>query len=328
MRFDYGTLEVWAAKTKFRHAALEKCTVLADILGEASLDPFLESRLALKGESAVQLLASNPVRLPASLSFNYVGENNWKQLSQDRAETLERLRLIGTEFGLNPEIRDFQDRTLIEYTWQNHLRQAETLPLEVDWTDRFHLFPLQRSVVWTPVGNGAFNALSLNACELGAFLAKEALSTVGARQLHDLTLHAERMGEDWANLDTRRAFALIGSTLPKPLRQYSPSRVLMVTQREVDMNVSASMRLGESVRCGPLATRAQKVLDQLFAFDRDEASFLETLELGHFEPQILFPHRPELESELEKVPAFRFKGVGARKVLPPQAKAAEPVRNE
>lgn len=315
MRFESSTIESWSHKTGFRPSALAKCAVLTDVLGEITLDPFLESRLAVKGESAILLLGGDPARLPQSLELHYVGDNAWKAFVADRAEILTRLDLIGREFGMIIVLKDFQDRTTFEFSWETPLRQLDTLSIEINWRDRTAIHETMRRVVWTPIGNGAFNALSLSEAEQVAYAAKEALGQVSARALHDLVILQNRAGSDWANEEMKKTFALIGSTLPRPLLSYSPERMRFVSQRDIEGSLYPAMKLGESMRSVGLVSQAQGAVAKLMDFGRDERSYLETLDLGHFEPEILFPRRKDLAEQLQRVPAYGFKGVGARKVL-------------
>ncbi len=325
MRFELNTIESWSEKTGFRPSALAKCAVLTDVLGEITLDPFLESRFAIRGEAAVHLLGASPVRLPQTLALHYVGDNTWKQFVADRGESLARINLIGKEFGLSIGLKDFQDRTTFSFYWQNNLRQEENVFVDINWAERTAINPTIRKVAWTPLGNGAFNALTLDPIEHAAYVAKDALGNVSAKAMQDLILLADRFGAEWASADMKKMFALVGSSLPKPLLSYSPNRLSFVGQREVDGGLLPAMKMGESVRTVGLISRAQTALSQLLAFSRDELSYLETLDLGHFEPEILFPRRKDLAEQLQKVPCFRFKGVGARKVLPPAHSEAEAV---
>lgn len=323
MRFEPSTIESWSHKTGFRPSALAKCAVLTDILGEITLDPFLESRLAVKGESSILLLNGFPVRLPQSLDLHYVGDNSWKQFTLDRNEIIARLHLIGREFGMIISLKDFQGRSTFEFAWETPLRQLDSLPVEINWLERTAIHETVRKVVWTPIGNGAYNALTLSDLEIAAYAAKDAIGRVSARGLHDLVILHDRMGTEWANPELKKTFALIGSTLPRPLLTYSPDRMKFVNQRDIEGSLLPYMKLGDAVRSNLLVSAAQSAVGKLMEFSRDELSYLETLDLGHFEPELLFPRRKDLAEQLQRVPAFGFKGVGARKVLAPANSSAK-----
>ena len=94
MRLSYDILMADAGSTGFRPEILEKSELLLGLLQNLADDPFLGSRLVLKGGTALNLFLFDVPRLSLDADLNYIGSADVATLCM--GEQIER---IGAGWG-------------------------------------------------------------------------------------------------------------------------------------------------------------------------------------------------------------------------------------
>jgi predicted nucleotidyltransferase component of viral defense system len=87
MKISQARLEKEAVNTGFRPEILEKVIHLMELLNDFALDPYLSSRIALKGGTALNLFCYDCPRLSVDIDINYIGSAD-RSIMLDERETL------------------------------------------------------------------------------------------------------------------------------------------------------------------------------------------------------------------------------------------------
>lgn len=88
------TLILEANRSGFRAEILEKVFRLIDLLNAFSQDPFLKTRIALKGGTALNLFHFDLPRLSVDIDLNYVGSPDRETMLLEKPKVLEAIETI------------------------------------------------------------------------------------------------------------------------------------------------------------------------------------------------------------------------------------------
>jgi hypothetical protein len=99
MRPERDELLAAAAETRFPAETLEKVARLGELVVEIGRHPLLGRSLALKGGTALNLLADVPPRLSVDLDFNFVGALDRDEMLRQRPEIEASVERISRALG-------------------------------------------------------------------------------------------------------------------------------------------------------------------------------------------------------------------------------------
>lgn len=88
------------AGTGFRMEVLEKVDRLLELLIAISRHPFLKSRMALKGGTALNLFVFDAPRLSVDVDLNYIGAVDRKAMLAERERLEQALEAVAGRLGL------------------------------------------------------------------------------------------------------------------------------------------------------------------------------------------------------------------------------------
>lgn len=174
-----------AKKRGYRPEILEKVYRLLDLLEEFMAVPYLKTRLALKGGTAINLFCSEKLpRLSVDLDFNYIGSTDREIMRQEK-ESLETIlidicRRRKYELYRNPRAHAGGKMILI---YQSVLGNKGRLEIDLNYIFRIPLW----DVVWrsTPTWPKATHMAVLDIHELAAGKLHALLGREASRDLFD-----------------------------------------------------------------------------------------------------------------------------------------------
>jgi|GEM_PF-5157780 len=290
----------------YKEAALESCAKLCDWISEVGNDPFLESRLALSGESAIQLCFGEPHRLPQSIAYYFLSDHAEADLERDQAECTERLKLIGQELGATEEVSDKKDRLTLKCTFPSIYKPSFTLPVTVEWTERLPMSQPESSKSWVPKKNGtdlsSHRVLRICNKELVATTLFRSLSQTSCDTIQDLTNLQAALNEEWLDPTIRRAFIWMSIDLPRPISSYSVERFSQISQRELDYKVASVSLGGIAPRVRQIIAAGKQALAPFLKLDEAETEFLKLWSEGIYRPEILFVQDADLLERVQSHP--------------------------
>lgn len=100
MTLERQDLEREAAATGFRADTLEKVLWLLSLLDALPSHPFLESRIALKGGTALNLFIFDVPRLSVDIDLNYVGARDRDTMLAERPRLEQAVQAVCQRQGL------------------------------------------------------------------------------------------------------------------------------------------------------------------------------------------------------------------------------------
>lgn len=312
MKYSREYLERLAAATTFPVDTLEKVLRLIRMLDLVSRHPFLGTRLALKGGTAINLFFRPAPRLSVDLDFNYIGtfDRSAMLLEKPGIERAVEQLAVGEGYQLQRGPVEHAGRKLYLGYW-NIVGVQDRIEIDLNYLFRIPLAMPDRLTGWTPDPDVPCRGLILGRNEVIAGKLFALLDRVAARDLYDTADFSQAPPEDPAAF--RRLFVVLSGVLPRPLTDYDLRHLRVYTRADLERELVPFLRAGEVISPAGLEARASDVLTPLLKLNDAEREYVERLQWGEFRPELVAGEDPELLDRVQRHPALQWKAENARK---------------
>lgn len=154
MRLSTEGLRAEAGQSGFRPEVLEKVHRLLDVVDGMRRHPYLKSRIALKGGTALNLFVFDVPRLSVDIDLNYIGSLDRETMLAERATFEQAINAVAGRLGLT--LRRAPDHAHAGGKWrlwyESTLGQGGTLELDINYMYRVPLWPIH-ALDSRPVGS-------------------------------------------------------------------------------------------------------------------------------------------------------------------------------
>lgn len=188
MQIDKSWLSTVALEEGFVRDTLEKVYRLVEILNYINSNPFMKDKLALKGGTAINLTVFNLPRLSVDIDLDYCNEIDREGMIEDRKVILEDIEKYMSSEGYRKSDKSKSKHSLdsLIYSYYNTAGINDNIKIEINYSMRTHIFPLEYRKINTC---GIFNeiaVLSLNKTEIFGSKIKALLDRAAPRDLYDV----------------------------------------------------------------------------------------------------------------------------------------------
>jgi predicted nucleotidyltransferase component of viral defense system len=311
LKLSKTSLKQLAADTGFRPDSLEKVTYLLNLLNDLNTDDFLETRIALKGGTALNLFVFDMPRLSVDIDLNYIGSDKETML-QDAERIGSLIPAIASR--LNLAIRRSPSKYAggkYIFAYESALGGNQTIQLDINYLFRVPLFPVIHlnskqigtlSIVDVPV----VSRFELSAGKIIALFARTA-----SRDLYDTYRLLENL--DITNKDFRLAYLCYAAMNEKDWREISIKDIQLDID---DLKNQLIPMLHGSIRKGitnlesfgnNLISSCQTKLSGLFPLAKEEIEFFRLLrEEGKIQPELLTDNK-QLQDQIASMPGITWR---------------------
>jgi len=312
MNLEPGTIMQLATLHGAQPTTLEKVLRLNEVLQAVSVHPYLGSRLALKGGTALNLFFGAPKRLSVDLDFNYVGQVGRTEMLSERPEVERAIDSIGAALGYVAQTNpDAHAGRKWFFTYTNHENRRDRIEVDVVYTNRVPLRRLQSLTPWTPDGSQSKPTLVCSVEELVAGKVRALLDRVAARDVFDVTwVTGLIVSQEWPLF--KKLFVFFSGTLDRPLHSYSVDLIDRVSEMDIDNQLKPMLMQKAELSRATLVEAAKSAVAPLLELEDEEVEFCDALNRGEFMPSLLLRAWPEILSELESHPALLWKAQNAK----------------
>jgi predicted nucleotidyltransferase component of viral defense system len=280
-----------AAESGFRSEILEKVVRLMELLDTLRSHPFLKTRIALKGGTALNLFVLDLPRLSVDVDLNYVGSADVEGMKRERPKVEQAVQAVCGRLGITVR------RVPSEHAggeWRlsyGGVRGPGTLELDVNFLLRMPLWPVASADSHT-VGRVSASAVPiLDLHELAAGKLAALFGRKASRDLFDVRELLRLDGLDHQRL--RTGFVVYGGSSRLDRRTLS-LETIGTTPEEVDRQLVPMLR-GD---LAPGRTDLERWAGQLVAECRDLLSTVMPLEGNEIEFLTRLNDRGEIVPEL------------------------------
>ncbi len=307
-----------AAATGFQVECLEKVIRLMELLDGLRSQPFLKSRIALKGGTALNLFAADLPRVSVDIDLNYVGAGDRETMLGDRPKLERAVQAVCQRLDIMVK-RTPTDHAggkwRLSYT--SVMGRTGTLELDVNFMLRTPLWPLvaRNSRPIGPFQSTQFPVLDIHelaAGKLAALLARSA-----GRDLFDVRQILSRQDLDTAKL--RVAFVVYGGINRRDWREVAIDDV-HADPDEVERSLLPLLHADlvpskdkVAAWTGQLVDDCMRLLSAVLPLTPREREFLECLnEHGEIEPELITNDERMMEI-IRSHPGLLWKALNVRK---------------
>ncbi len=307
-----------AAVTGFRAEALEKVIRLLELLDGFRGHPFLGSRVALKGGTALNLFVFEAPRLSVDVDLNYTGAVERDAMLAERPKVEQAIQAVCGRLGV--QVRRVPGeraggKWLLSYTSVSG--RPDALEIDVNFLLRSPLWPTVATDSKRIGSFGLPQVPTLDVHELAAGKLAALFGRTASRDLFDVRELLMETAFDRERL--RVGFVVYGGINRRDWRTVRLDD-LRADPREVDQQLVPLLRSGVAPARADLAAWSDRLaadcrdrLSSVLPLRAEELEFLERLnDRGEIAPELLTAD-PEMQRLLRSHPGLHWKALNVRK---------------
>lgn len=306
------------AATGFSRESLEKVFQLMGLLDGLNRHPFLKTRIALKGGTALNLFRFDVPRLSVDIDLNYIGPADGETMLAERPKVEQAVQAVCSRENLAIR-RTPPDHAGGKWrlTYTASTGGSGNLELDVNF--------LLRTPLWPPILSecrpvGSFRTAPvylLDPHELAAGKLAALLARSAGRDIFDACRLLS--AGDLEPTKLRVAFTVYGGTNRKDWRAISPGDV-KADPAEMLRDLVPMLRADLAPTRGQIGAWTEKLVSEcrdllsvVLPLSPDEAEFIHRLnDTGDIAPELL-TNDPVLQATIGAHPGLRWKAVNVRK---------------
>ena len=316
MRADSVFVRRLAADRGFNEATLEKALRLLDVLNEMARHPYLRSRLALKGGTALNLFHWDVPRLSVDIDLNYIGAVALDQMQEERPVVVQAVNGIARAEGYRVQSGKSAHALETFLLWYRSLSGAQDhVEVEINFLLRQCLFDpeVRRTTLAEPSVGTEFPVLVIEELMAGKLVAL--LDRVAPRDLYD-AYRFVLSGESYDETRLRQAFVFLATVgLPRPPWEYGPSRLSALTPDALERTLYPVLAAGERPKLEVMAETVTPLLAGLVDLQPAERQFADSVLSGEPQPGLLFTGDAACSDRLAVNPALLWKVQNVKRYL-------------
>ena len=319
MNLSLQDLQQEVAATGFPAETLEKSIRLVSLLNALRSHPFLKTRIALKGGTALNLFIFDVPRLSIDIDLNYIGTPDRETMLAERPKLEQALQAVCGREGLT--VRSLPSdhaggKWRLTYTGASG--RSGNLELDVNYLLRTPLWPAELADSHLV---GSFQATQVRLLDLHELAAGKLAALLSRNASRDVFDAVELLGrEDLDRAKLRLGFVVYGGANRKDWRAVSAKDVKL-DAAELKSQLLPTVRPGAlpKGKARALVSDCRDLLSAVLPLTRDEREFIERLnESGEIAAELL-TGAAAMRKTIQEHPALRWKAMNVRqhRDLPP-----------
>jgi len=317
MNISLEYLERCAADSGFQIRPLEKVTRLGELGSHIVRHPVLGKSLVLKGGTAINLCFGPPKRLSVDLDFNYIGHIEREKMLEDRprieAAAIEISRRMG--YRVQSSADAFAGRKLF-LLYRSVLGQNERIEIDLNFIFRAPFAGIETLQLWQPgeLDRPHVRVVGLMELIIGKMLAL--LERGAVRDVWDVANLTEQVRDVLKERSFRARFIALSSILEHPLSTYHRERLeSFIDDRIIDEKLRPLIAGDPPLEAKELVQKAWAVVGPFLELTPHEKEYLQKIQEGVLQPEILFPDALEEAAKFAVHPAIMWKITNVRSHL-------------
>jgi predicted nucleotidyltransferase component of viral defense system len=307
-----------AAESGFQIESYEKVYVLVRLLEGVRTHPFLGTRMALKGGTALNLFVLGLPRLSVDIDLNYIGAADRETMVAERPRIEQALQQVAGRMGLTVK------RVPLEHaggkwrlTYVTALGRPGTIEVDVNFMLRTPLWPVTPRDSRPIGGERAMQVLVVDEHELAAGKLAALVARSASRDVFDARELLHRPGLDRARL--RLGFVVYGGANREDWREITIEHV-QTTAAEVDSQLVPMLRLDVRPAKADIAAwtetlvrETRELMAAVLPLEAHELDFIGRLNgAGDIAPELLTAD-PAMQTIIREHPGLRWKALNVKR---------------
>jgi predicted nucleotidyltransferase component of viral defense system len=290
--YDKLALGRQARELGFVRDAFEKMTRLTEVLRFIGAERELNSLLALKGGTAINLTMFNLPRLSVDIDLDFT-ENLTKEETAAKREQINELlgrHMTAEGYTLKDKSKHTHALDSFVYAYANAAGSPDNIKVEINYILRSHaLSPVET----TAQTGGTFPDFAVRTLAPVEVFASKIVALTGrgaARDLYDLNrmVYFGLFSESDLTLLRKCAVFYLAVAGEGAERGFSLKKLDDMTIRTVRTDLVPMIRSADKFDFPTAKSRVSAFLSELLTLDDRESAFLQRFSSGRYEPELLF----------------------------------------
>lgn len=292
LKFSKIELSEKANELNFARDTMEKVLRLVDILGYLNANPLTKDALALKGGTAINLTVFNLPRLSVDIDLDYSTDQTREAMLESRMQITEAIKTYMTTQGYVMSSRSRSRHSLDSFVfdYQNFGGMKDNIKIEINYSLRAHVFPLEQRRIVTSVVPQNTTILSVAPMEIFAGKINALMSRAAARDLYDTynMIQYELLAESEFDMFRKAVVFYTAISQDEIPSTYNIDRIDSVTMRRIKTELLPVIRKGEFIELVAMKNDVRHFLEGLLMLTDDEKAFLNAFSEKKYRPELLF----------------------------------------
>ncbi len=297
--YDKAALGRKAHEFGFNRDSYEKMSRLTEILGFMAGNDELESLLALKGGTAINLTVFNLPRLSVDIDLDFTADLSREDTKcmRERISTLISRHMNAEGYRLCDKSKNTHALDSFVYSYTNAAGNPDNIKIEINYMLRCHVLPTIITKIKTSDAFSASPVRTLSPVEVFASKIVALSGRAAARDLYDLNNMICFRLFDEQDLTLLKKCVVFYSSIAGDTKRdgFNFVKLQEITQRSVKTDLLPMIRNAERFDFAAAKERVSTYLSELMVLNEGESLYLKQFANGKYVPELLFDNPAILE---------------------------------
>lgn len=284
-------------KYDYINVSLEKVLRLIDILEIINNDVVLKDKLALKGGTAINLMAGMP-RLSVDIDLDYAKNIDKDEISKEKENLKIRINKLLVEMGYEivSSTREYFALSSFFFSYINSGGNKDYIKIDINYLDRAHVYPLAHVKPKLEFVDIKFNILMLNKTEMYASKINALMSRNSTKDLFDVWQMIEtHQIEDIDGLKkTLIYYNMIGGD--QNIDYYNVDIIKKIDYYKVKTTLKPMLHKRFNIKLDEIKNTVIDFMNTILILDKNDVEFINLFRNGIYKPELLFKNYQILDA--------------------------------
>lgn len=299
MEYNKAVIGRIAKEYGFMRDTFEKVLRLKNILKFINEDEYLNSHLALKGGTAINMTIFNLPRLSVDIDLDFIPNFSRQDMLSSRENITTMIKSYMQEEGYQFSSTSRYSFSLdaLYFQYQNAGGNRDVLKIEINYSLRAHIFdPVKRKVL-TDFFDDDLEVLTLTPMEIFAAKANALMSRAAARDLYDFNNMVHYGLFDESELEMLRKCIIYYNTISQEHinKAFDTSVIENLTFSKIRRDLFPVLRFKDNFDLEGRKQSARKYIADVMNIAEKEREYMIAFENKEYKPELLFEDEDIIE---------------------------------
>ncbi|MCD8150146.1 MAG: nucleotidyl transferase AbiEii/AbiGii toxin family protein [Clostridiales bacterium] len=292
IEYNRSELGKSAKEYGFVRDTFEKVLRLKEILAFTNTDGYLNSHLALKGGTAINLTIFNIPRLSVDIDMDFTPNLPLEEMTDAR----EKIKKIITSYmadngyTLSAASRYSHSLDAFMFQYRNAGGNMDMIKIEINYSLRSHIYtPVTRKIM-TDAFHDSMEIWTLTPMEIFAAKANALMNRAAARDLYDFNnMNAFGLFDETEFEAFRKCIIFYASISAEVInKEFDTSAIDQISFTKIRRDLFPVLRKKDNFDLESRKSSAKKYIRELMVLTPEEKQYLKLFEAKEYRPELLF----------------------------------------
>jgi len=292
IEYNRSELGKSAREYGFVRDTFEKVLRLKEILAFINTNAYLNSHLALKGGTAINLTIFNMPRLSVDIDMDFTPNLSLEEMTDAR----EKIKILLTSYmadngyTLSTASRYSHSLDAFMFQYRNAGGNMDMIKVELNYSLRSHIYtPVTRKII-TDAFHDSMEIRTLTPMEIFAAKANALMNRAAARDLYDFNNMIALGLFDETEFEAFRKCIIFYASISAEIinKEFDTSAIDQISFTKIRRDLFPVLRKKDNFDLESRKSSAKKYIKELMVLTPEEKQYLELFEAKEYRPELLF----------------------------------------